>query len=196
MGVGEPCASCDGKCCGMFLITVTAYDIARIFERVGGAPADFLSLKRTDEASFALEQPVFLSDGRGGVHEYLVCLGKGEGRFCMFHTEDGRCAIHPFAPLACRAYPFVSEGSNGELKYVERLACRRKWTASEKKESGAGEALDRLKTELRKNAVIVRKWNAEHGRRGGFFDFLKYAIAESKKEHAHGHVAKISSRAR
>lgn len=178
--VDEPCASCKGKCCRLFVVSTTIADVLRIMDVLDVSPSDFVTARKASGVNYALEQPVFLPDENGKVGEYLMCLKRRGDGACIFHAEDGRCVVHGFAPRACQSYPFLFDDS-GRVGYIKRFVCRRKWLASEQDTARQRAITSWLQNELKKTAVITRRWNAEFARGGDFNKFLKFAISEARK---------------
>lgn len=104
------CAGCGNCCRGIFAITATAEDYARIMAQGwGGHPA-------------LQGKTLFTPLG----HHYLV--GHDAEGACVFLNERGLCRIHaqfgePAKPLGCRVYPFVFVPVGTEARVDLRMDC-------------------------------------------------------------------------
>jgi len=186
-GVTEPCASCNGKCCSKFVVSVTGFDIARLKQAVGKGFGSFLTNRCAEEVVFSMEQPFFLFGLDGNLEERLLCLKKKKDGSCVFQNRDGRCGIHEKAPVVCRAYPFVlSEigGGQEQIDYVDCFVCPRHWNKTEREAGRFEEIGKRLRYEFSKNGAIVRKWNATQARKNGasFEKFVSYLLRTAETE--------------
>lgn len=101
------CATCPGRCCYEYLVTVTGFDLWNIASRLALAPGEFLAWFPTDAAvpgAFILDQ--------GGQH-FDIALDKVRDerrhRPCIFLVElpggVARCGIHAARPHVCQTYP-------------------------------------------------------------------------------------------
>lgn len=90
------CTGC-GKCCQLNKIPASEQDLARMQEH--GIELDVA----IEVMSPILIQSKTLTDTR--IKAYVLRQKPFIGG-CAFLTEDNRCKIHEFKPLACKTYPF------------------------------------------------------------------------------------------
>ncbi|MEM4195374.1 MAG: YkgJ family cysteine cluster protein [Candidatus Anstonellales archaeon] len=107
------CSLCDGRCCESFVITVNAFDVARIEKKTGIKAEEFAELRRLDILSYEDEFVVEAMDGE--YEEYYLLALKSHP--CYF-LVGGKCRIYPLRPLACRIYPHKEDG-----KMSKRALC-------------------------------------------------------------------------
>ncbi|MGB9719321.1 MAG: YkgJ family cysteine cluster protein [Candidatus Anstonellales archaeon] len=97
----NPCNFCNGRCCESFVITVDAFDVARIEKETGRKAGEFAELRRLDILSY--EEDAVVEARNGKYTEYYLLALKSHP--CCF-LVDGKCKIYSSRPLACRIYPF------------------------------------------------------------------------------------------
>ncbi len=99
------CIGCSAPCCREMVITATAFDIVRIEERWGEKAEVFSHLRRLDLLAYNPKE-VVVAHEKGQKNHYVLAL---KSHPCYFY-RNGECAIYSYAPLACRLYPYSSEG--------------------------------------------------------------------------------------
>lgn len=155
----NPCFFCSANCCKDLYITVTAFDVLRISERIGKQPNEFAEISPMRLINFDNDTVLECYDGKY-MQEYILCL---KSHPCIF-LSGKRCTIHSFAPSVCKSFP---KGIDGRFK--TRLCY-----------FPAGIMFQVLGTnmpknyadELREYKKIVLEWNRKKGKKNECMDFL------------------------
>lgn len=150
----SPCDACDSRCCRAYAVHLTLDDVGRL--------ADGLDVHLHHFATASPQQAPsptgFLLEPGGAAHDLL--LGhrppSDPERGCIF-LRDGRCAVYPLRPRACRRFPATLDGDRviaregivcGAAPWTEAMAWR-SWRAE----------LERERRELAVHGVAVAAWN-------------------------------------
>lgn len=182
--LSEPCASCDMRCCTHFSIPITAYDMARIADKLKCAPEEFCHLVDAKKIEAPPHSDAFIFDENGKLHEKVLALKKKQNGACHFFRGVMGCGIHGFHPIPCRVYPFVF-GEKGRLKYNKHFVCPRIWSNGEYSKTETASLLEEFEREVKLHNRFVREWNAKHAREyagkdaeKAFFKFLMKAAGK------------------
>lgn len=158
----NPCSFCDGKCCKSFVITVNAFDVARIEKETGLRGEEFAELRRLDILFYEDEFVIEAMDGKH-IGYYLLSL---KSHPCYF-LGDGRCSIHSCRPFPCRIYPYTEEG-----KLNKRAICPLMSKAGFIFAWPGKNILEQYKNERRKYAELVKECNEKKLNKQEAFRFL------------------------
>lgn len=161
----NPCDLCDARCCKEYLVTVTSFDVLKIIKRTCVKPEKFCHLAPCNILNYDTRAMLSCYSGRYST-EHLLALKSWP---CHF-LKAGRCSIYPYAPLACRQYPYSIEG-----KKMTRASCppvsNILFTFKKPHENEYNLWLERYHE-------IVEKWNAKRGTKEECIEFL---MEESEK---------------
>ncbi len=154
----NPCSHCKANCCKSYTITVTAFDILRIWEGTGRKPSEFAVLSQARLLAFDPDTTLDVSDD-GWV--YLLGI---RSHPCFFLGAD-RCTVHDCAPMSCRRYPFQLDGKLNTrfCPLSAQLMFRFK---------GPDIKTDKMVQELELHKSIVKEWNKKPGKKDECMDFL------------------------
>jgi Fe-S-cluster containining protein len=158
----NPCSFCDGKCCESFVITVSAFDVARIERETGKRAGEFAELRRLDILFYDEDTVVEAKEG-GYTGYYLLAL---KSHPCYFFA-DGKCTIYSYRPLACRVYPFSENG-----RMSKRALCPLVSKIGFAFFRPSKKIIEEYKKEREAYAEIVKKCNEKKLGREEAFDFL------------------------
>lgn len=161
----SPCILCKAECCRNHLITVTAFDVLRLYGD-GYRVQDFAQFAPCKILNY--DNNMVLEFHDSGVAEDRILALKSNP--CYF-LENGQCSIHKIAPSVCKAYPLNSSG-----KMIGKLC------------PGIPRLLHRLVgTEVRREYAkeidayrgIVAEWNRG---RGGMRDCMPFMLERAEEE--------------
>ena len=139
------CSICPAECCKTYFITVTSFDVLRICEGTGKKAGEFAVLHEPRLLGFDPDLVLETTDGYG---RYLLGI---RSHPCVF-LKNNRCAVHAFAPLSCRRYPFTLAGTfNGRFcPLLPGIALRL---------NGPDITRGLMEGELGSYKAIVKEWN-------------------------------------
>ena len=100
------CIGCNAPCCRDLIITVTAFDVLRAAKASELPPETFAELRPLDLLYYNPKEVVVALEG-GEEGHYVLAF---RSHPCFFYDERKGCTIYKSAPLACRLYPYNSEG--------------------------------------------------------------------------------------
>ena len=117
------CTGC-GNCCKDPLLPLTDQDVARVAERTGEDPQDFVRWVDKDGIDMDDEPEAFVRL-RGGKRVMVMRQGRGG---CHYLGADNRCSIYSSRPLGCRVFPFdpsySKQGKLRRLKLIDATDCQ------------------------------------------------------------------------
>lgn len=168
------CERCHGNCCKIFIVFVTAHDVARIIRGLNIDPTCIINYYPEEIDS---NYPSFKMMGK----DYVLGLDSKHGSMkdCKFLMELGsyrRCGIHKLRPMNCRTYPFILDGNN--LDFVEEFVCPKQWWPEGEERKGYVDNIIQHHKELEEYKGIVMKWNKNHSEKGSFIEFLDFIIKD------------------
>jgi Fe-S-cluster containining protein len=103
------CASCKGRCCREYRVTVTVADVRGLAAGTALRPKDFVQLRELEEN----KQGFRLQPG-GRPHELMLVRRTPTGA-CVFLMElapdVARCGIYSHRPQVCRNFPTTLAGA-------------------------------------------------------------------------------------
>ncbi len=154
------CSLCDARCCKTRVITITAFDMYRIWKK-GKKIEEFVELRRANLLNIDFDQVLICNDN--GFEDYYLLTIKSHP--CVF-LKDNKCSIYEYAPLVCKVYPFNVIG-----KLMKNTMCPliTKPLFYLRGEEGFRNFLYKENEEYKK---IVEKWNKIKGSREECIDFL------------------------
>lgn len=158
----NPCSLCDGRCCDSFVITINAFDAARIEKETGIKAEEFAELRRLDILSYEDEMVVEAMDGKY-IEHYLLAL---KSHPCYF-LDNGKCKIHQVRPFACRIYPFAENG-----KMSRRAICPLTSKIISYFSGPSKKILEQYAREKKAYVEIVKECNEKKLRREEAFRFI------------------------
>lgn len=164
----SPCALCKAECCRNHLITITSFDVLRLYED-GYRVQDFAQFAPCRILNYDNNMVLEFHDS-GMAEDRILALKSNP---CHF-LENGRCSIHKIAPSVCKAYPRNSSGKMmGKLcPGIPRLLHGMMGT-----EIRGGYA-----NEIAAYRGIVAEWNRQRGKMRDCMPFLlERAEGERKK---------------
>lgn len=164
----SPCILCKAECCRNHLITVTAFDVLRLYEN-GYRVQDFAQFAPCKILNY--DNDMVLEFYNSGIAEdYLLVLKSNP---CYF-LENERCSIHRLAPSVCKAYPKNSSGKMiGKLcPGIPRLLYRIIGT----------EIRMEYAKEIAAYRKIVAEWNRRKGKMRDCTPFLLERAKEERKK--------------
>lgn len=156
------CRLCNGRCCESFVITVDAFDVARIEKETGMRAEEFAELRRLDILSYEDEFVVEAMNGRY-VDYYLLAL---KSHPCYFFA-DGKCKIYSSRPLACRIYPHKEDGKLSKRALCPLVPKTGFFFARPSKNT-----LEQYKSDRSRYAEIVKECNKKKLGRQEAFNFI------------------------
>ena len=151
------CRLCNSNCCKEFVITITAFDLLRIAQKIKNyekyieiRPANLINLQE----EFVLE----FKEGYG-----ILAI---KSHPCIFLKEN-KCSIWNFAPMSCRLYPFNIEG-----KKIINAVCPLHASLLFSFTKPQKELLEKAKKENELYKKIVKEWNAKKSTKKEVLPFL------------------------
>ncbi len=161
------CDLCNAKCCKTFVVTITAFDLLRIAEHI-----------KDYKKYVEIRKPDILNYDERFLIECKECYGllAIKSHPCIF-LKDKKCSIWPFAPMACKLYPYNIEGKMVNAicplhaKILFRLKKPDKFL------------LEKAIKEHELYALIVKEWNSKKGERKDVIDFMVKKAKELSNIH-------------
>ncbi len=153
----DPCSFCSGECCKTYLITVTSFDILRIQQKTGKRPEQFSALHSGRLLFYDDDTILQFDDGTEAI------LGL-KSHPCIF-LNGRRCSIYEHAPLSCRCYPHTLYGSM-KARFCPIIPRIIFWL------KGPDKRMAQAEKEFSEYKKIVKKWNANPGKREECLRFL------------------------
>jgi len=155
----SPCSFCSADCCKNHYITVTAFDIARLSEKLGKKAEEFAVLYPLKLINYDNDTVLEMQE-EGCTMEYVLCL---KSHPCLF-LEKNRCTIHDFSPSVCRMYPKQINGNYnfGFCPIPSKMVFRM---------TGINMKNDFI-AELEVYKKIVAEWNKKKGKKKDCLGFL------------------------
>ncbi len=99
------CPTCQETCCqGPHLVSLRLPDIARLVD--GGLEWAIERPRPSARASLYAEHPDLAEAESLDSFRRFPVLGQTDSGYCVFLDPEGRCAIYPLRPLACRRFPY------------------------------------------------------------------------------------------
>ena len=151
------CELCNAKCCKTFVVTITAFDLFRIAEHIKDYKK-YVEIRKPDILNYDERFLIECKECHG-----LLAI---KSHPCAF-LKNNRCSIWPFAPMACKLYPYNIEG-----KMVKNPVCPFHAKILFKFKKPDKEIVERAKKENELYALIVREWNKKKGKRKDVFEFM------------------------
>lgn len=117
------CTGC-GNCCKEPLLPLTDQDVARIQERTGDDPKDFVRFIDRNGIDMDDEPEAFVRLRQGK----RVMILRHQAGGCRYLGDDDRCSIYSSRPLGCRVFPFDPSfdkaGKLRRLKLIQATDCQ------------------------------------------------------------------------
>ena len=148
---------CDGCCCQRYTVLVTTFDVQRILENLPAVrPRDF-TVFYPSSIDPSGDFPRILLRGAW----YCLGMAFSSRGACIWHTKEGRCAIHHFSPLVCQAYPWTLDTEDSIIFNPDAI-CQAVFAP---REPGVTKAVVQQSwNESQRYAELVERWNAGPGR--------------------------------
>lgn len=117
------CTGC-GNCCKDPLLPLTDEDVARIQQRTGQEPENFVRWVDRNGIDMDDEPEAFVRLRQG---KRVMVMRQGRGG-CHFLGADDRCTIYASRPLGCRVFPFdptfSKQGKLRRLQLIQATDCQ------------------------------------------------------------------------
>ncbi len=154
------CLACEGRCCSVYIVPLTGFDVWRIVQAQRLAPELFIQREPEDyptPAGFLLRPggPTFAIALR---HQY----DRRNERPCIFllQLREGiqRCGIYAHRPLACQTYPMQLQLA-GVVPRADMLCPAGSWMGIGERPDEWRERLVQQDSEWERYALVVQAWN-------------------------------------
>ncbi len=169
----NPCSECNALCCKNYAVTLTSFDILRIYKKISSF--DFIDLVNSDNFDTCLAQNIIFFEKKIPKEYYLTLKRKRNGS-CIFLGKDNLCTIYKERPMVCRLYPFKFE--NGEILAKEQIRCQHNWQLSSEMKKNLFKIKEQQQKELKLFGILARKWNSAFSKEGNLSSFLEFIFSE------------------
>jgi Fe-S-cluster containining protein len=157
------CTGC-GNCCKEPLLPLTDQDVARIQQRTGDDPREFVRWVDKQGIDMDDEPEAFVRLRQG---KRVMVMRQGRGG-CHYLGDDDRCSIYGARPLGCRVFPFdpsyTRQGKLRRLKLIQATDCQYELDG-DNDPSKLQELHERHQGATRAYQERVAAWNGEQARR-------------------------------
>lgn len=104
-GTVPDCKQCTETCCaGPHLVSLRLVDIARMVD--AGLDWALVAVDGAARELVYVDHPELRAAEQRDAFRFFPVLKQIDKHCVFYERQNGRCAIHPLRPLACRAYPY------------------------------------------------------------------------------------------